>query len=367
MNNRESSRLKFVTNASYVLAAAAAMLMTLTNIVYAASAASHSSKSAAEALWVANNDGNFISEFANGALDSSGIPAPNRINLSSNLNEPWGIVFDSSKDLWVSNVGNGTLTKFTFSQLKALNKNQVPVAKVVISGLDRPEGMAFDKKHNLWVANEGNGELLEFTSKQLKKSGSPVPTTTLSSSDLSSPVGIVFDSTGGIWVGDDHLNDVAMFTAAQLKEGGTQSATVLLTDDGSGSLDTPEPVAFDADGSLWVANNTDPVLQLGTVVKFSSSQLTSTGSPTPAVILTATTVTGTSAESFDIPCGLAFDKQGNLWVGNDASDQNGSLEEFTPEDLSASGSPQPAVFLDSNAVGTNIDGPLLISFGPVLP
>ena len=251
MNNRESSRLKFVTNASYVLAAAAAMLMTLTNIVfYAASAASHSSKSAAEALWVANNDGNFISEFANGALDSSGIPAPNRINLSSNLNEPWGIVFDSSKDLWVSNVGNGTLTKFTFSQLKALNKNQVPVAKVVISGLDRPEGMAFDKKHNLWVANEGNGELLEFTSKQLKKSGSPVPTTTLSSSDLSSPVGIAFDSTGGIWVGDDHLNDVAMFTAAQLKEGGTQSATVLLTDDGSGSLDTPEPVAFDADGSL---------------------------------------------------------------------------------------------------------------------
>ena len=189
----------------------------------------------------------------------------------------------------------------------------------------------------------------------------------MSSSDLSSPVGIVFDKKGNIWVGDDDLNHVAMFTAAQLKAGGTQSATVIISDDGSGSVDCPEPVAFEADGSLWVANNDDPVQGRGSAVKFKSDQLTMTGTPTPAVMLTATTVTSTTAHSFGDPTGLAFDKQGDLWVANRDSDLNGSVEKFAAAALGSNGSPQPAVFLDSNVGGTNLDGPFFISFGPVLP
>lgn len=99
----------------------------------------------------------------------------------------------------------------------------------------------------------------------------------MSSSDLSGPVGIVFDKKGNIWVGDYVLNRIAMFTAAQLRAGGTQSATVILSDDGSGSLDVPGAVTFDADGSLWVTNDDDPVQGLGSVVKFTSDQLTETG------------------------------------------------------------------------------------------
>jgi sugar lactone lactonase YvrE len=254
MNSEKSGGRKSLTRAWYSLAAAAAAVLMMVS-----SASSKSAKPKPEALWVVNDSGNSVSEFANGTLETSGTPTPDRINTSANLNEPWGIVFDSSKNLWVSNIGNGTLTKFTLAQLKALNMNQAPAATVVISGLDRPEGIVFDKHHNLWVANEGNGELLEFTSRQLKSSGSPVPNITLNSSDLSSPVGIAFDKKGDIWVGDDDLNHVTMFTAAQLKAGGTQSATVILSSDGSGSLDEPEPVAFDAQGSLWVANNDDLV------------------------------------------------------------------------------------------------------------
>lgn len=362
MNTKESSGRRFVTRAARAFAvAAAAVLMTVSN------ASPKSAKPKPEALWVVNDSGNSVTEFASGTLETSGTPTANRINGSADFDEPWGIVFDSSKNLWASNIGNGTVTEFRLAQLKALNMKQAPTAAVVISGLDRPEGLAFDKHHNLWVANEGKGELLEFRSRQLKSSGSPAPNITLSSGDLSSPVGIVFDKQGGIWVSDDDLNHVAMFTAAQLKAGGMQSATVILSDDGSGSLDTPEPIAFDEHGSLWVANNEDPLQDLGSVVEFTSDQLTATGSPTPAVTLTATLVTDTTSDNLQFPRGITFDKQGNLWVANESSDENGSLAEFGPGALGASGSPQPAVFLDSNVGGTNLNAPFMISFGPALP
>ena len=338
-----------------------AALCTLALSLLAVSSAS--AKSLKEALWVVNHSGDSVAEFANGALATSGVPSPNRINLSADFSSPWGLVFDSSRNLWVSNVGNGTLTKFTLAQLKALKTNSSPAAQVVISGLDRPEGMAFDKKHNLWVANEGDSELLEFTPKELKSTGSPTPNVSLSSSALDEPVGVAFDKKGNIWVASEGFHEIVMFTAAQLKAGGTQTPAVILSSDGSGSLDNPEPIAFDKAGSLWVGNNLDPVLNSGSVVKFTPGQLTTTGSPTPAVMLTATTVNGTSAFSFDIPTGLALDKHGNVWVANEHSDADGSVAEFADAEL-ANGSPQPAVFLDG---GSNLSEPFFISFGPVLP
>jgi hypothetical protein len=61
--------------------------------------------SASQALWVPNFDGDFVSVFTSKMLKKSGTPDRAGVNLSSALNEPFGEVFDSSKNLWVSNVG----------------------------------------------------------------------------------------------------------------------------------------------------------------------------------------------------------------------------------------------------------------------
>jgi hypothetical protein len=98
------------------------------------------------------------------------------------------------------------------------------------------------------------------------------------------------------------------------------------------------------------------------VVAFSSSQLDSSGSPTPAITITATAVGAT--QSLDDPIGLAFDRNGNLWVENTDSDNFGSLAQFTAKQLKTGGALTPNVFLDSNAAGSNINSPELITFGP---
>ena len=101
------------------------------------------------------------------------------------------------------------------------------------------------------------------------------------------------------------------------------------------------------------------------MIKFAAGDVAMSGSPTPVVVLSPTLVSTPPGSSFSLDCpqGLSFDKSGNLWVSNALSDNAGSIVEFTPDQLT-SGSPVPAIFLDSNPAGTNLSQPALFTFGP---
>jgi serine/threonine protein kinase, bacterial len=131
----------------------------------------------------------------------------------------------------------------------------------------------------------------------------------------------------------------------------------------SASFVDPRGLAFDAIGNAWVSDASNVLLQ------FAASDLASTGTRTPLVTLgaTAVPVSGGTANSLDDPEGLAFDDDdsGNLWVANISSNNVGSLVEYTASQLSSSGSPSPNVFLNSDVFGVNFHTPGLIIFGPI--
>ncbi len=141
----------------------------------------------------------------------------------------------------------------------------------------------------------------------------------------------------------EYNNKIAEFSASQLTTGGTKSPTVLLSDDGSGSLDEPGEIAFDHKGNLWVPNQA-----ADTVVEYAKDQLTSSGSPTPAVTL--------SSAIFDGPWGAVFDSSGNLVVMNY---DNGTIAKFKPKQLKVSGAPIPKI----SVTGTE-ETSYQIIFGP---
>ena len=341
-----------------------------------------------QGLWVPNYDGNTVTEFTGSELRSSGTPAPTLTNTGADLNEPWGIAFDKKHNLWATNYQADSITEYTLSQLKNLGTNKAPMAKVVISQASSgPSGLQFDKSGNLWVSYFSADEIVEFTPSQLAASGSPPPAITITSSSLHSPSAIEFDKSGNLWVANRDHNDVLEFTASQLAAGGAQTPNLTLA---TGTIDYDYAITFDKSGNLWVAN-----FFSDTVQEFAAASLTGSGTITPPATATisATTVTTAtgSAYSIDGPDGLAFDKSGNLWVANWVSDNYGSLAEFTRKQLAAlvgggapvatgggrdstrtrgqvvvSGGPAPNVFLDSNAAGSNIENPGLISFGPSL-
>lgn len=328
-------------------------------------------------LWVPSLFSSIVAEFLNAQIRESGAPSPRIAHQTTDVLRPNQILFDPSGNLWISYCSNpmpdrippvdpGAIVEFKRSQLKSLSTNPAPAVMLQDDGFFDiffcPYGMQFDSSGNLWIVNRFIPDLIEFTPDRLKTSGVVFPNTRIFSFAFSDIEGIQFDRNGTLWITGFNNRQVSGFKAATLAE--VQGTTTIIEPDiinSSPAADSPDAVVFDKAGNQWVTD-----FFSDRVVQFLASDLTASGSPTPAVILESanvTTPTGMSP-SLSGPEGLAFDKDGNLWVANEFSDNFGSIAKFTPDQLTASGSPVPKVFIDSNADGTNLNAPVLLSFGP---
>jgi sugar lactone lactonase YvrE len=293
-----------------------------------------------ESLWVADTGNNRIVELVPNDLKHSGSPTPVAID---SLNSAQGLAFDKSKNLWLEAFDNFVL-EFTAAQLKDLGTDPNPTAADEFgSGADAARGCIFDHKGNLWII-DAQDAVDEFTQAQLTVGGSKSPTIRVSSdASLDGPEFGVFDKSDNLWLSSEDNSEVEEFTASQLGSSGDKTPAVILSANG-GSLDSPEQLAFDHKGNLWVANAGN-----ATVVMFAKKQLKASGMPVPAVTL--------SSSAFDEPTGLAFDGSGNLWVSNLIG---GQISKFTSKQLRKSGSPTPKIAITGVLTESH-----QMTFGPV--
>jgi sugar lactone lactonase YvrE len=229
--------------------------------------------------------------------------------------------------------------------------NVAPTSTVSGAGttLNTPSAMAMDSSGNVWVANSTANTLVEFTQAQLATGGAPAPTVTLTATagSLDVPQALAFDRSGDLWVANATNSSVVEFTPSQLAASGAPVPKVTITTDGV------VPASISAPASLAVDGSGNLWIGNGgnnTIVSLTPAQLSATGTPTPAVTLTSTAITA--------PDSLAFDRSGNLWLGNNSIP--GNVVAFTPTQLAASGAPVPKIILSSNT--TNLDGPHGLTF-----
>jgi sugar lactone lactonase YvrE len=259
-----------------------------------------------------------------------------------------GAAFDRDGDLWVTLATNNSIMEFTASQLATSSAPTPAVSLTATAGsLNDPTGLAFDADGNLWVANTGANTLVEFSAGQLTSSGRPTPTVTIkaASGSLHSPIGIAFDHSGDLWVANSLGNTLAEFAPGQRTASGAPKPAVTLSDK-SNSISGPVMLAFDATGTLWVTNGD---LNQNTVVAFAVSALAASGSPTPIVTLSGSTLHN--------PAGLAFDASGNLWISNIGSS---TVIEFAASQLVTSGTPTP----NTSITGSSVLNPFGLAFDP---
>ena len=150
-------------------------------------------------LWVANGTGNTLVEYTAAQTDTGGALTP-AITLTASGNSihgPMMIAFDASGNLWVANgnqVNYSSVVEFSAAQLAASGS---PAPKVTLTSnagsLNQPTGLAFDNSGDLWVSNMGANTVVEFTPSQIASSGSPTPTVTVSGPSLNGPAGLAFD------------------------------------------------------------------------------------------------------------------------------------------------------------------------------
>jgi len=128
-------------------------------------------------LWVSSLDNSHLVRFSAAQLTASGSPTPPVIISSNDLNEPGQMAFDTSGNLWVANAGNSTVVSFAPADLAASGN---PSATVVLGddgsgSLSTPWGLTFDSSNRLWVSNYTTGTLSKYGPGQLTASGSPTP------------------------------------------------------------------------------------------------------------------------------------------------------------------------------------------------
>ena len=268
------------------------------------------------------------------------------------LFDPEAIAFDSSGNLWVSDTGEARILEFTapfatgenatlalgVPDLKTAGNTNNPASQ---TNLNAPEGLAFDSAGNLWVADAGYYRVLEFkapfsfgegasvvlgqdnfTAKNFPNEPDCPPTCNQpTAATLSSPNYVAFDSSGNLWVADRDDDRVSEFTppfsngqAASLTVGG---ACAIFGQELAGNcMSVIDNIAFDHNGMLWVSDTGNGRI-LGFSAPFASGQNATVVLGEPDFASTYGVIVNATQSNLVSPEGIAFDSAGNLWVADD--------------------------------------------------
>jgi DNA-binding beta-propeller fold protein YncE len=191
----------------------------------------------AEVLYVSMSDDTIVAyDISLGT--AADIESSKTVFASTNLDNPYGLAFDSAGHLYAANFAANSISKFDSAG---------GFVSAITSNLDGPLGLAFDAAGNLHAAN-GSGD----TIATFNPAGGLVSAIVLF---LDGPTGLAFDSAGNLWAANGESTTISIFNPA----GGLISAI---------STDGPGGLAFDSAGNLYAANGS---ITSRTISKFDAS------------------------------------------------------------------------------------------------
>ena len=286
------------------------------------------------------------------------------------LDVPLYLAFDSSGDLWVSDSLNARIVEFVPPFTNGENASLVIGEPDLFTGppsfpppsatnLNNPGGISFDKSGNLWVADTGFNRVLEFKAPFSNgeaaslvigqdnftsgvypnygpgcQLGLECPT----DSSLNSPSGLAIDSSGNLWTTERATGRILEFKSPSSNG---ESASLVI---GQPTFNTwgsaggfycsivtpaqycvgPDALTFDSSGNMWVADTLNfRVLRFD--APFSNYQNASLvlGQPDYETLASAGQQNAT-ATNLSVPDSVAIDSSGNVWVSD--SGQNRVVE-----------------------------------------
>jgi sugar lactone lactonase YvrE len=147
------------------------------------------------------------------------------------LNNPFAVAVDARGDVWVADTGN--------NRVEELAPDGSPLSVLGAGLLDQPQGVALDAEGDVWVSDTGNNRLLEFSpdGKVINVIGGPGT----GAGQFDNPTAITVSAQGDIYVADQDNNRVEEFSSS-----GAYLSSI--------SVATPDGVATDASGNVWVSS-----------------------------------------------------------------------------------------------------------------
>ena len=254
--------------------------------------------------------------------------SPAVINAVSQLAiNPAGLALDTNGNLffsdWQENVVYELQSGSTTARVIAGHTYQSGYtgdgAAALAASLDGPRGLAIDGLGNLYIADSHNNVVRKVDG--LTGTISTVLGATVTAKQLNNPTGLVLDARGHLYVSDSGNNVVCQLNTSS----GTVSTiagtgVAGYTGDGSAAvnatLDTPEGLAVDSSGDLYIADSVNNVIR-----KVSASGVITTVAGTGAQA-TGNTPNGeggaATSANLTAPNAVAVDAGGDLYIADSA-------------------------------------------------
>ncbi len=268
-------------------------------------------------------DGNINFIAGDGSIGYSGDGAA--ANLAG-LIEPYAIALDSSGNVYFTEPEDGRVREITISN--GFINTIVGNGNLGFSGdggaaakatTHLPTGLAIDSSGNLYIADSLNNRIRKVSGTTISTiagsgvfsySGDGGPAT---AAQLNSPQAVAVDASGNVYVADTSNNVVRQISAKGVISTIAGNGTAGFGGDNgaatSAQLSAPQGVAVDASGNVYVADTAN-----ARVRKISGGTITTVaGSGTPGYA--GDGAAATSAQ-LNTPVGLAVDKSGNLYIAD---------------------------------------------------
>lgn len=205
--------------------------------------------------------------------------------------------------------------------------------------------VAFDPGGRMWVSHGAPGTDREVVCYGdpggLQTSGTPFPSVVLKSADMTNPAGIAFDSDGSLWVADSGNDNVLKFSAARLGASYSGPADVVIRTKTSSTppvsnarYSRPVALAFDRMSNLLIGY-TEAIVRLS-----------------PGQQAASTDIVGPLAVNVSGGTGsFAFDESGGLWLAGGPG-AGATFQRFPAAALATGGDVTPDIVIESSELGS---------------
>jgi hypothetical protein len=252
----------------------------------------------------------------------SGHGSTNASGGAVRFNDPWGVAIDSSGDVYVADTDNHCIRKRTGTTWSTFAGQSGTIGSadgVALSAtFNRPQGVAVDTAGNVYVADTAN--------HTIRKIAAGIVTTLAGQAGLSGtnngtgsaarfyePEGVCVNGAGTtIYVADAWNHTIRLVNAAGAASTFAGTATIPGTNNANGtsaSFNTPQGVALDSSGNVYVADTGNELIR-----KITSAGAVST---LAGLVNVAGTNNGTgTAARFWGPAAVAVDSADNVYVAD---------------------------------------------------